>query len=252
MNGIFLNTAISLFTQSGGSVTSNLSGEVRKALRYGTCTVPTHWTFDGIYYPYSGTAINCTYAAGQTTAVNIVTKSNYSNATYYQSGLDEIQNYVYPGGGGGFSSNDSFTVTKMELYSGSTLYSSKDVYRVLDHGDEFYIYHRLLFTQGNSTDSASDNAVAEALTVGTCLPITGVKFTRSDTGSTTYATTDFAWGTYYEEYQATAMSDFMSSGSPTHIIMINQYNQSYATRSLNGTHTLGNRVKFKFDVNVSP
>lgn len=251
MKVILLNTLVSLFTVAG-TTTSFLSSQVKAALKNGSCAGATHWTFDGTYTPYSGTPVQLTAAAYGTNSVFISSYSNSGNGAFFMSSNHPIQNFVNVGGGGAFGQNDTFTITKMELWSNNNLVSSRDINQLLGYGDEFYIYHRLLVGQGNSTDYRSDNAVAEALAVGTCLPITGIQYTRSDTGSTTYAATNFAWGSYYEEYQATALSDFMSSGSPTHIIMVNQYNQPYATRSLSGTHTLGNRVKFKFDINASP
>lgn len=245
MKAIFLSTALSLFTGGGSSITSALRSEVQKALRYGSVTSPNYWNFNGEFTPYGQSVQYLNNQQGPA----IFGKYTSGGTAIFSSNIEDIDSHVM------MSSGDYFKFTSISIghRSGNTFveYAQKYVDLTLGYGDSFYITHAISTTQGNSTDDASDQAVAEALTTGFCLPITQMKYTRSDTGNTLHTATNFDWGSYYTEFQAVGESSYLSSGSPNSIVMTNQYNAVYATRTLSGSHTLGNRVNFKFDVNVS-
>jgi len=245
LKAIFLSTALSLFTGGGSSITSALRSEVQKALRYGTVTSPNYWHFNGEYYPYGGSTQYLNNQWGPA----VFSRMTYSGTAIFGSTIESIGSHVM------MSSSDYFKFTSISIgyRSGSTFteYAQKYVDLTLGSGDDFYIAHGITAAQGSSSDSASDEAVAGALATGSCLPISQMKYTRSDTGSTLHTATDFGWGSYSEEFQAVGETPFLSSGSPNSMVMTNQYNSVYATRTLSGSHTLGNRVNFKFDVNVS-
>lgn len=248
MIGVVANTALSMFTTSGSTISTNLRDQVLKALRYGSCTAPTRWFFNGFYVPYSGSEVPVNSRPGP----SITSFGNSYHWAFWQSPTESIADWGYPGASGYMSSGDSFRFTQLTLTAGSTAYAIAPVNVTVPYGSDFYIRHSVkVITSGASnyhSDSASDYAAAQAIATGQCNAITGMKY-RLTNSSTNYDATSFSWGTGSAEYQATAIGDTgsLSQYSPSSVMLANG-NTIYATQTPSGSHTLGNRVIFTFNV----
>ena len=243
MKTIAVHTLLSLFSQ-GGSITSNMSTQIKYALKNGALNKPTKWYLNGYVNFYAGGSEYRTNVPGP---VIDLTYHGSNLVIYINGSLDKPETFT------NMSSGDTFRITEIKLMhmSGGTPvhYASYPVDTTVSYGTNFKIQHTFSFDTGFGTDAGSSAAVAFAFATGYCSYIQGMKYTVVG-DSTQYTASDFSWGSGSSEYSAYGETPHLAV-SPQFLFMVDGSGNTFAERTLGGTFDPGSRVNLAFHMTAS-
>ena len=222
MRNIIIQTALSLYSNGGSSVTAALREAALAALKNGTITKPDSWQFDAEHFVYN--TQSTTYLNSYSGPSIQFTQGQAAGAIYKSQSTTPAQ-LVYPYTWGYY---DQLKITKIHLIAGGTAYATADVTDVTFDEDDDLSFTHTIWIQPYALNSAGWSgafAIAAALRTGTCDKIVNLRYTTTTGGSTFYYADNFSWSGYV----AHADTVSIASGNPNLMELINASGTPYAS-----------------------
>lgn len=246
MRNIILQTALSLYSQAGSSISLAGKTAALEALKSGVITKPDGFNFDAVQIVYNGYD---RYLYGYTGPTIQLIQGAGSIGAVFNSATKNPAQLIYPYTMGYY---DQLQITKIHLRAGGTVYATADVTDVTLNSTELCFFTHTVWCDlydvaGNYIYNAA-YAIADAYRTGSCDKITGLQYKTSTGGSTLYTADNFGWN--YGEYVAHADTAPIANGHPIHIRLVNSSGSIYATTTpyTSQTPAAGNSYDFQFTI----